>query len=299
MENFGKFSKKSLKENFMEATKDSNFNTICNSLDCSDDIKMKYTTHLKDISKQIEICSKCKKLDNCPYKVKGTVEYPYVEDNCIKFGYKFCKKKIKYDKDTEYLKHVKYYQTSEMLKSANLKDIFKDDANRLEAVREIKAFYDGYTNNKDVRGIYLYGNFGSGKSYFIAALFNELARKGYDSIIVYLPELIRSLKASFSNTEDNEFESRFNELKETPLLLLDDIGAENVTNWSRDEIIGSIVQYRMENNLPTFFTSNYSMDELARKLEGYNQDKLAANRIMERIKFISTEIEMIGVNRRN
>lgn len=46
------------------------------------------------------------------------------------------------------------------------------------------------------------------------------------------------------------------------LLLLDDIGAETVTNWSRDEILGTILQYRMENNLSTFITSNLNISEL-------------------------------------
>ena len=30
------------------------------------------------------------------------------------------------------------------------------------------------------------------------------------------------------------------------MLLLDDIGAETVTEWSRDEVLGTILQYRME-----------------------------------------------------
>ena len=50
------------------------------------------------------------------------------------------------------------------------------------------------------------------------------------------------------------------------MLLLDDIGAENTSNWSRDEVLGPILQYRMENHLPTFFTSNLTMDELEEAL---------------------------------
>ena len=37
---------------------------------------------------------------------------------------------------------------------------------------------------------------------------------------------------------------------------------ENVTPWGRDEILGTILQYRMENGLTTFFTSNLTYDEL-------------------------------------
>ena len=41
-------------------------------------------------------------------------------------------------------------------------------------------------------------------------------------------------------------------IKQIPLLLIDDIGAEKLTDWARDEILGSILQYRMDFKLPTF-----------------------------------------------
>ena len=82
--------------------------------------------------------------------------------------------------------------------------------------------------------------------------------------------------------------------------MIDDIGAENITSWGRDEILGTILQYRMEENLPTFFTSNLSLEELELHLSNTNKtiDKVKARRIIERIKYLSTEMKMIGVNRR-
>ena len=288
-----------LKINFVKALKDPNFVKIANTLDISDDIKMKYTSHLLDISKQIDICKDCKGIGVCPYKIKGLIEYPIVENNSIKFVFKKCKYKLKEDKDTEYQKNITFYKIPEELRNASFKKIYKDDANRLETVKELKKFYDNYLDHKKVKGIYLHGNFGCGKSYLISALFNELAKKNIHSTIIYFPELLRSLKASFN--EENEFDERFEEIKETPLLLIDDIGAEKVTEWSRDEILGSILQYRMDQNLPTFFTSNLSIDDLEEHLSltKHSYDKLKARRIIERIKFLAEEIKMIGINRRN
>ena len=238
MENygFGKAQKKSLEMNFVKALQDENFVKIANTLDVSDNIKMKYTSHLQEISKQIDICANCKGLGNCPYVIKGLIEYPVVEDEIIRFVYKKCKYKLKDEKDTEYLKNVSFYKMPEELKKASFKKIYKDDANRLETVKALKEFYDNYLKNQKVKGIYLHGNFGCGKSYLIAALFNELAKKDIKSTIVYFPELLRSLKSGFGN--DNEFDRRFEEIKETQILLIDDIGAEKVTEWSRDEILG-------------------------------------------------------------
>ena len=86
-------------------------------------------------------------------------------------------------------------------------------------------------------------------------------------------------------------------LENVDLLLLDDIGAEKVSEWSRDEILGTILQSRMNNYKTTFFTSNYTIDELEDKLSN-KTDKVAAARVVERIKVLTDDIELKGENRR-
>ena len=142
----------------------------------------------------------------------------------------------------------------------------------------------------------MHGSFGGGKTYLLAAAFNELSKKNIKSAIVYYPELLRNIK-NFSE----DFDAKFNYLKKVPLLLLDDIGAENVTGWNRDEILGPLLQYRMESYLPTFFTSNLNIKELEEhfSINGNNQDKVKARRLIERILVISEPIEMISENKRN
>ena len=130
----------------------------------------------------------------------------------------------------------------------------------------------------------------------ISALFNELAKRDVKSAIVYFPEFLRTLKSSFSNG----YEEKFDYIKKAPLLLLDDIGAEAVTSWGRDEILGTILQYRMEEDLPTFFTSNLNLTELEEHLSNTKEktEKLKARRIIERIKYLCNEMELISVDRR-
>ena len=83
--------------------------------------------------------------------------------------------------------------------------------------------------------------------------------------------------------------------------MLDDIGAENVTNWGRDEILGTILQYRMDNHLTTFFTSNLDINELEKHLSitKDNMDMVKARRIIERIKQLTIDMELISKNRRD
>ena len=96
-------------------------------------------------------------------------------------------------------------------------------------------------------------------------------------------------------------ESKIKHYQNVDILLIDDIGAENVTPWSRDEILGTILQYRMNNKLTTFFTSNFTIEELESQLAVTKQseDLVKARRIIERIKQLCDVKEVISVNRRN
>ena len=123
-----------------------------------------------------------------------------------------------------------------------------------------------------------------------------MAKKGVQSALVYYPEFLRSLKAAFQTN----YEEQFSYIKKVPLLLFDDIGAENTTAWARDEIFCPLIQYRMQEQLPTFFTSNLTIDELEQhfSVTKNNVDVIKARRIIERIKQLTDDIEMIGKNNR-
>ena len=132
-------------------------------------------------------------------------------------------------------------------------------------------------------------------------ILNELAKENVRSVITYWPEYLRSLKSSYSSSSSYEFKDKYNEVKYAKLLLIDDLGAEGVTSWSRDEILGTILQYRMQEHLPTFITSNLNLKELEEHLSVSTTNKserVKAVRIIERIKQLTIDAEMIGQNNR-
>ncbi len=288
-----------LKVNYAKALEDDTFKTLVDSLELTSEKKMKYTTRLQEASFEINNCSNCSSLLSCKNSVKGFCLTPKVINNSLNFSYQKCSYQEENEKVNKYLNNIYYYEVPTVLKTASFKNIYKDDAKRLEIIKKIKAFYDNYKKSNTVKGIYLNGNFGSGKSYLIGALFNELAKLDYQSAIIYFPEFLRSLKASFNSSI--EYQERFEYIKKVPLLLIDDIGAEKLTDWARDEILGSILQYRMDFNLPTFFTSNLTINELENHLQLTNgaTDKVKARRIIERIKYLTDEITLISINRRS
>jgi len=297
--NFGKVDDKKLMDNYARALKDEDFVNVVNKLDVPDNIKARYTSGLQEVSEVNIICSTCKGLANCPYDIVGLRKVAVANNNVINFMYKKCEYKEKDDKSKEYLENIYSYKMPKEIREASFKNIYKDDSNRLETIKYLKKFYDNYKKGERIKGLYLYGNFGCGKTYLVSALFNELAKKDIKSTIIYFPEFLRSLKASFGNSDDT-YDDKFDTVKEANLLLLDDIGAEKLSDWARDEVLGVILQYRMEEHLPTFFTSNLSLKDLEEHLQigRGSEDKIKARRIIERVKYLTDELEMISINRR-
>lgn len=150
------------------------------------------------------------------------------------------------------------------------------------------------------RGLYLAGSFGVGKTYLLGAIANELAKHGFKTTMVHVPTLATMMRAAIDKHTTNDLLAT---VKTTPVLMLDDLGAMAMSSWFRDEIFGVILEYRMQQELPTFFSANITMDELEKNYLAVNTrdevEPLKAKRLMERIRFLATEYDLVGKNWRN
>ena len=223
------------------------FRKLANSTKLSNEVLIKYTTKLENAACEHKNCKECKNLMECKNEVNGYCLTPEANGNSIEFSYYPCKYKIKLDEQNKYLDNVYYFDIPKDIKNANMRDINTIDKKRYPVIKWIKEFIENIDKDIPHKGLYLNGNFGCGKTYLLSAMLNELAKKGKKVAIIYYPEFLRSLKASFG--DNDEYQSKFNYIKKVDLLLLDDIGADSVTEWSRDEVLGTILQYRMEEKL--------------------------------------------------
>lgn len=292
-----KLNEDKLVHSFQDACSNKEFYDYVYGLNVKEDILMRYTSSLEDAFVENKNCKNCKGLDCCLNKVKGYC-YNAINDNgMITFSYDACDKMRKKLKEDSYKENLELFEMPKEIKDASFKNIYKDDKARVPIIKYFKEFMDHYEDDEKPKGVYLNGSFGSGKTYLIACLFNEMAKRGIRSVMVYYPEFLVNLKSSF----EEDFEDKRDYVKRVPLLLLDDIGAENTSSWSRDEILGPILQYRMENHLPTFFTSNLTIDELEEALSTTSSgvDKVKARRIIERVKQLTKSFDLISKNRRN
>ena len=281
-----------LRREYIKSSTDDTFKKLCSRLKLDDDILMKYTSKLEVTSCELKNCSKCKGIDKCKNEIEGHVYYPIVRNNSLEFIYKPCK----YFKENTLKNTTKFFETPKILQNATLSDVLIEKE-RNEILKYIKEFLNKKMNNENIKGLYLSGSFGSGKSYLLSALLNELSNKGFRTVNVYYPSLLNRLKASFN---EYNYDEVLDEIISSEILLLDDIGAENNSTWSRDEVLGTILQYRMDNNLTTFFTSNFTIDELEKVLSETSKgiDEIKARRIIERIKYLTTELTLISKNKR-
>lgn len=297
-----KIEKKDLKNNllsyFNQTLKNKDFKDFIDKLNTPYEVLSKYTSILEESSLEYHHCKNCKSIMECKNKVEGYAYLPEIKGDNIHFCYKMCRYKKELEKKNAYLKYVYTFNIPKNVICASMEDIYKKDVNRVETIKYLGQFILDYQAGKNPKGLYLHGNFGCGKTYLITAMFNELAKKKISSAIIFWPEYLNLLKSSFHNQE--EFKNHLNRMKTAPLLLIDDIGAENTTVWERDEILCPILQYRMEQELPTFLTSNLDLNGLEHHLS-VSKDEVSiikARRIMERIRQLTVDMEMISKNLR-
>ena len=288
-----------LRKEFVLSSKDEMFTKICNKLKCDEDILMKYTSKIETTACELKNCSKCKGLDSCKNEITGHVYYPIKRNDQLEFSYKPCKYFKQKEEENNIIINNKtvFFETPKVLLNASLSDLI-NEKERTSIIKYIKDFLKKKINNEPVKGLYLSGSFGSGKSFILSALLNELSNKGFNTVNVYYPKLLIRLKSSF---DDYNQEDILDEIMNADVLLLDDLGAENNTPWSRDEILGNILQYRMDNDLTTFITSNFTVEELESVLSETNKgiDQIKARRIIERIKYLTLEEQLISKDKRN
>lgn len=201
------------------------------------------------------------------------------------------------EKEAAIKKRLNLINFPSSLKNVSFLDVYRDDVQRLTVLNRMIEFVNDYPNN--LKGLYLYGDFGVGKSFMVAALAHDLSEKrGVSSTLLHYPSFVIDVKNAIG---DGNVKTLVDEIKLSEVLILDDIGAEQSTAWVRDEILQVILQYRMQENLPTFFTSNFNFEELEQhfaKGKHGNDETWEARRVMERIRYLAEETRLEGVNRR-
>jgi DNA replication protein DnaC len=129
--------------------------------------------------------------------------------------------------------------------------------------------------------LFLFGNVGCGKTHLAAAIGNEMLKRNQAVIWAVVPDLLDYLRAAFnpSSGVDESYEDRFYRVRNTPLLILDDLGTETATPWAREKLF-QIINHRYNACLPTVFTTNRSLDSIEERIRSRLSDVVLCNNVL-------------------
>ena len=107
----------------------------------------------------------------------------------------------------------------------------------------------------------LLGGYGSGKTHLAAAIANQALSHGQPVLFVVVPDLLDYLRATYSPSSPVRYDERFEQVRNAPLLILDDLGTQSSTPWAQEKLF-QILNHRYNARLPTVITSNQRLEEI-------------------------------------
>lgn len=142
-------------------------------------------------------------------------------------------------------------------------DVNRSDLSAEERLNLKQVFQDCVDFADAPRGwLILAGDYGCGKTHLAAAIANEqIERARTDVMFVVVPDLLDYLRAAFSPQAGTSYDRRFDEVKRTPMLILDDLGTESATPWAREKLF-QLLNYRYDAALPTVITTSQEQKKI-------------------------------------
>lgn len=151
----------------------------------------------------------------------------------------------------------------------------------------IKNFREYFTQGK---GLYLEGPCGTGKTHLAIAIALAIINTGVPVICKTSIDILGDIKRCYERNSEVTEEEVLEAYKTVDLLIIDDLGKEQVTEWSVP-VLYSILNERYEALLPTIITTNYNTTALAEKLSAKG-DTETATAIISRFVESSKRVTM-------
>ncbi|MBF1706383.1 MAG: ATP-binding protein [Selenomonas sp.] len=149
------------------------------------------------------------------------------------------------------------------------------------AVDLCRRFCAAIKRDPKVPGLLLKGSYGTGKTHLAVSILRETAEAGIPGMFVVVPDLIAKMLASF-DAKDGKAGDLVETAKSVPLLVLDDLGAENPKPWVV-ELVYVLINHRYEHMLPTIITTNY---------DGKQLDSVFGRRIVSRLTEMTVPVNI-------
>lgn len=161
-----------------------------------------------------------------------------------------------------------------------------DDLANEQITKAAQRYVENFSElRKSGKGLLLYGNTGTGKTYTACEIANALIDKGYPVLVTNFARILNTLQGTF---EKQEYIDGFNSFQ---LLVIDDLGIERDTAYAKEQVF-NIIDSRYRSGLPMIITTNLTMDKIK------NPEDIENRRIYDRILERCFPIEVGGSSRR-
>lgn len=153
--------------------------------------------------------------------------------------------------------------------SKTQKDPFNEKTHYEIAARALetcRCFVRDCLNGKNPRGLYIFGQVGSGKTHLACSIANDLIKGGTEVLFVVVSDYLEEIKYSWDQSSDYSEREILDRAREVSVLVMDDLGAHSYSDWTKSKIY-AILNHRINNNLPTVITSNLEYLEVGNYLD--------------------------------
>jgi len=141
--------------------------------------------------------------------------------------------------------------------------------------QSLKSAYDAalrFAENPGQRWIVFEGTYGTGKTHLAAAIGNARLSAGDVVLFITAPDLLDHLRGAYSPNAETTYDETFNRVRSCELLILDDLGVENPSQWSKEKLF-QLLNYRYNQEKSTVITTNTDIDRLDPRLRSRMLDE--------------------------
>ena len=236
--------------------------------------------------------------DECP--CEGYHKYFYRdENNSLKTGFRTCEKQKEIEANIQKRKLYLFKDFSDKYDNIGLNkfDVITDervDKTRSKLVIQLRK----QIKNETFNGFYLHGDMGVGKSYLMICFANEIIKLNKTVAYISLKKLFDSIKRTFNNYEDSKneiLENIIKKLKNADVLIIDDIGYEDFSQYFHMNLLLDVFLYRYDEEKPTYFISNRTIKDLENyyykksNIINNKYDKVSVSKFIDSIKSLTKD----------
>ncbi len=136
----------------------------------------------------------------------------------------------------------------------------RDQLRYQQCVEDARAFAE-----KPEGWLTLIGASGCGKTHIAAAVANRIVERGEPALFVVVPDLLDHLRASYAPGAEVGYDQLFEQVRNAPVLILDDLGTQSATAWAQEKLF-QLINHRFNTRLPTIVTTNLPLERFDDRL---------------------------------